>query len=170
MNPQLKSVADIYAFNTMALRPALSDLSNEEAGRRCRNGQGNSITFLVGHLLASRLGLLKRLNATTENPFSDLFGGNAAAQDAAAYPSISVLASSWDDVASRLQAALESLTEAQLLEAAEGFPVSDRTARGAAMFMAWHESYHLGQIGMLRTEMGKPSVQARRHAALSEGG
>ena len=84
MNPQLKSVGDIYAFNSLALPPALSDLSDEEAGRRCRNGEGNSITFLVGHLLASRVGLLKRLGEATENPFADLFGGSTAAQDASA--------------------------------------------------------------------------------------
>ena len=168
MNPQLKSVADIYSFNSLAMRPALSDLSDEEAGRRCRDGEGNSITFLVGHLLASRVGLLKRFGETTENPFGNLFGGSTAAQDAAAYPSISELASAWDDVADRLQATLESLTEEQLREVAEGLPVPDQTARGATMFMAWHESYHLGQIGMLRVEMEKPSVQARLYEAMNE--
>ena len=83
---------------------------------------------------------------------------------------MSELASSWDDVAGRLQATLESLTEEQLLEAAEGFPIPDQTARGASMFMAWHESYHLGQIGMLRIEMGKPSLQARLYEAMNEDG
>ena len=168
MHPQIKSVADMYAFASMALGPVVSDLSDEEAGRRSRNGEGNSITFLVGHLLSSRLGLLKRFGETTENPFAELFGGDASAQDASAYPPIRELAASWREVAVRFQATLESLTEEQLSEPAEGYPVPDQTARGGLMFMAWHEAYHVGQIGMLRTELGKPSLQARLREAMTE--
>ena len=43
----------------------------------------------------------------------------------------------------------------------------DQTARGALMFLAWHESYHVGQMGLMRTEMGYPSVQARLYEVLS---
>lgn len=170
MNPQLESVAGIYAFNSMVMGPVLSDLSDEEAGRRCRNGEGNSIAFLVGHLLSSRIGLLKRFGETTENPFGELFGGNKPAQDATAYPSIRELASSWEEVAGRLRTTLESLTEEQLLEPAEGLPIPDRTARGASTLIAWHESYHLGQIGMMRTDMGKPSLQDRLYEAMGRDG
>lgn len=170
MHPEIKSVADIYAFNSLALGPVLSDLSDEEAGKQVRQGEGSSITFLVGHLLSSRTGLLKRFQETTENPFAELFGGNSTAQEASAYPSIGELATAWGEVAGRLQSTLESLTEEQILAPAEGFPIADQTARGALMFMAWHESYHVGQIGMMRTELGKPSLQARLYEAMQKKG
>ena len=170
MNPQIKSVADIYAFNSTTLVPVISDLSEEDAGRQFRGGEGSSITFLVGHLLSSRIGLLKRFGETEENPYSDLFGGSASAQAASTYPSIRELASSWDEIAQRLETLLASLTDEQLTEPVEGYPVSDQTARGVLMFMAWHEAYHVGQIGMMRTEMGKSSFQARLYEARKKVG
>lgn len=167
MNPQIKSVADIYAFDTLSIRLSLGDLSDDDAGRRWRDGEGSSIHFLLGHLLSSRVGLLKRFGETEENPYAELFGGNAGARDAAAYPTLAELASGWDNVAGRLESTLESLTEDQITAAAEGFPIPDQTARGALMFLAWHESYHVGQIGLMRTEMGYPSIQARLYETLA---
>ena len=167
MNPQIKSVADLYAFNTEGIRVCLGDLSDEDAGRQWRKGEGSSILFLLGHLVSSRVGLLKRFGETEENPYAELFGGSASAQDASAYPALSELASAWDDVAARLETTLANLTEDQILASAEGFPIPDATARGALMFMAWHESYHFGQIGLMRTEMGYPTFQARLYEARS---
>lgn len=166
MNPQIKSVADIYAFNTVLVRVSLSDLQPDDAGRRWRQGEGSSIHFLLGHLLSTRVGLLKRFGETEENPYAEHFGGNVKPRDAAEYPPLNELASGWDAVAARLEATLGDLTEEQILTGAEGFPIPDATARGALMFLAWHESYHAGQIGLLRTEMGYPSVQARLYETM----
>ncbi len=170
MHSQIRSVADIYAFNSMALGPVLSDLSDEEAGRQAHGGEGSSITFLVGHLLSSRVSLLKRLGETTENPFVGLFGNDCSAQDASAYPAIAELAASWEEVATRFGALLESLTEEQILEPVKGYPIPDQTNRGALMFMAWHESYHVGQIGMLRTGAGKQALRNKLIEVMSKKG
>ena len=166
MNPQIKSVADLYAFNTLIVRASLDDLSNADAGRRWREGEGSSIAYLLGHLLSSRVGLLRRFGETEENPYAELFGGNAGAQDAAAYPPLEELARGWDDVAARLESTLAGRDEEQVLADASGFPIPDQTARGALMFLAWHESYHIGQIGIMRTEMGYPSMQTRLYQAM----
>jgi len=166
MNHHIKSVADIYAFNTLSVGVSVGDLSHDDAGRRWREGEGSSILFLLGHLLSSRVGLLKRFGETEENPYAELFGGNAEPRDAADYPPLEELASGWDDVAARLESTLAGLSEDQVLASAEGFPIPDQTARGALMFLAWHESYHVGQLGLMRTEMGYPSVQARLYEAM----
>lgn len=168
MNHHIKSVADIYAFNTVSLRVSLGDLSAEDAGRRWRDGGGSSIIFLLGHLLSSRVGLLKRFGETEDNPYAELFGGNAGARDASDYPGLDELARGWDDVAARLESTLAGLSEEQVMADAEGFPIADQTARGALMFLAWHESYHVGQIGLMRTEMGYPSVQARIYESMKK--
>ncbi len=168
MNPQIKSVADIYAFNTLSVRVCLGDLSEQDAGRRWRQGDGNSIHFLAGHLVSSRIGLLKRFGETEENPYAELFGSSASAQNAKAYPKLSAVAEGWEDVATRLESTLATLTEDQLMASAEGFPIPDATARGALMFMSWHESYHVGQIGLMRAEMGYPTLQARMYEAMGK--
>lgn len=166
MNQHIRSVADIYAFNTLSVRASIRDLPPDDAGKRWRQGEGSSILFLLGHLLSSRVGLLIRFGAAEENPYAELFGANAGAQDADAYPAITELAGDWDKVADRFESMLDGLTEDQVLAGAEGFPIPDQTARGALMFLAWHESYHVGQLGLMLTEMGHPSVQQRVHEAL----
>ena len=35
-------------------------------------------------------------------------------------------------------------------------PDGSATVAGALGFLAWHESYHLGQLGLLRRLAGKP--------------
>lgn len=165
MNPQIRPVADIYAFNTLSLKLAMADLSEAQANHRWRQGKGSSIAYLVGHLLSTRYGLLKRLGKTEENPFAASFGDKAEPQDGHAYPPVAELLEAWMDVAAQLDAALQDLSDADLETPAEGLPITDRTTRGALMFMAWHESYHTGQIGLMRTELGLPSIQARFYEA-----
>ena len=44
----------------------------------------------------------------------------------------------------------------------------DQTVRGALMFRAWHESYHVGQIGLILTELGYPALRERLLAQRKE--
>lgn len=161
MNEHTKSLADMYAFNSTMIRVGLTDMKNEDATYRGRSSKGSSISFLVGHLLSSRVGLLKRFGVDIENPYAELFGGSASAADGSDYPDISELAADWARLSEQFEAVLADLTDDQVLAPAEGFPTPDQTARGALMFMAWHESYHAGQIGMIRTERGYTSLQSR---------
>lgn len=169
MNPQIRSVADIYRFDTQMVGLVLKNLSDEHAGRRWKNGEGSSITFLTGHMLSSRVGLLKRFGETEDNPFAESFGGQVDSKDASEYPPIADLSKSWDEVGARLDATLEGLSDDDLEAPAEGLPIEDQTARGALMFLAWHESYHVGQVGLMLTEMGLPSVQATLYEAMQKG-
>lgn len=159
MNPQIRSIADIYRFDTFMVGLVLEDLSDEHAGRRWRNGDGSSITFLVGHMLSSRVGLLKRFGETEDNPFAETFGALVDSKDASEYPPIADLKTRWHEVGERLAKTLDGLTDEDLNKPAEGFPIDDDTDRGALAFLAWHESYHVGQIGLMLTEMGLPSVR-----------
>jgi len=166
MNTQIRSLADIFAFNALSLKVGLSDVSNEQAGRRWRDGDGSSIAFLVGHLLSSRYGMLKRLGKVDDNPYAPLFSASTGPRDISEYPPLAELAKAWDEAAPRLESAIRSVSDEDLEVPAEGFPAADKTTRGLLMFLAWHESYHVGQIGLMRTEMGLPSVQSRIHEAM----
>ncbi len=156
----------LFHFNSEMLSLGLSDLSREHAGRRLKNGDGSSIAYLVGHVTSSRFGLLKSLGAAAENPYAELYGAGVGSKDAAAYPPIAELRARWDEVAQTLHTALDAVTDENAVTADEGgFPISDQTLRGRLTFVAWHESYHIGQIGVLRTEMGYPSMRRMLYAA-----
>jgi uncharacterized damage-inducible protein DinB len=155
MTIHTRSLADIYNINASLVSLGLSDLSNEDATHRTRNGEGSSISFITGHLLLSRVGLLKTLGAATENPYSGMFSPGSPTPDGSDYPHVTELASQWEDVHARLSTALAGLTDDDVLAEHDGLPIPDDTVRGAIMFRAWHESYHVGQIALLRTELGR---------------
>jgi uncharacterized damage-inducible protein DinB len=166
MNDHTKSVTDIFEFNSTMVRVGLEDLTNEHATHQVRAGEGSSISYLVGHMLASRIGALKMLGVETENPYSELFGGAVPARDGSDYPDVSELVGQWNQVSESFAAALADLGADDVLAPCEGFPIPDQTVRGALMFWAWHESYHLGQLGIMRTELGYPSLQSRLYAEM----
>ena len=168
MSDLIKPVIDQFKFNSMILSLGTSDLKNEDAGHRLRKGEGSSMTYLMGHLLSSRYGLLKMLGAGDENPYAEQFGRNAEPRDTSDYPDISEFSQAWSALSDSFHASLESATDEQLLAPApEGFPTEDQTMRGAISFLCWHESYHVGQIGVLRTELGYSSTENQVHAAMT---
>ncbi len=167
MSDLLKPVIEQFKFKSMIVSLATSDMSNEHAGHRARDGQGSSVSFLLGHLLSSRYGVLKMLGVGDENPFAEQFGRGAQPRDVSEYPDISEFKSQWDALTNSFHATLEGASEEQLLASPpDGFPIHDQTMRGAISFLCWHESYHVGQIGMLRTEQGYPSTEYQVHAAM----
>ena len=166
MSDLIKPVIDQFKFDSLILSLATGALKNEDAGHRLRKGEGSSISYLLGHLLSSRYHVLSMLGGGDENPFAEQFGRNAEPLDVSEYPDISEFKAAWDGLTEKFHTALDGASDEQLLAPVESFPVEDQTLRGALMFMAWHESYHVGQIGILRTEHGYPATQHQVHAAL----
>ena len=86
MSDLLRPVIEQFKFNSMVVSLATSDMRNEHAGYRMRDGQGSSVSFLLGHLLSSRYGTLKMLGAGDENPFAEQFGRGAEPKDVERIP------------------------------------------------------------------------------------
>lgn len=160
MSDLIRPVTDLFRFNSEMISIALADLSPEDASHRLKDGEGSSIAYLVGHICSSRYGLLQTLGAADSNPFKDLYGEGAGSRDGDAYPPPDELAAGWRDTADKLHAALDELTDKDALRDDEaGFPTPEKALRGRLAFILWHETYHLGQIGVLRTEKGYPSLR-----------
>ena len=168
MSQLILPAATLFRFNSGMLSHGLADLSPEHAVKRLKTGAGSSIAYLVGHITSSRYGLIKSLGAATGNPCQELYGAGVGSKDGAAYPPIAELRAGWDQAAEKLHSALDAVTDEAAVAADEGgFPIPDQTLRGRLTFIAWHETYHIGQIGVLRTEMGYPSLRQVLYAAKS---
>jgi uncharacterized damage-inducible protein DinB len=74
-------------------------------------------------------------------------------------------------VSTHLQAVLGRLSAAELVEpTAQRFLAEDTTRLGMVAFLVQHDSYHLGQIGFIRRQLGKPPMSyARRPRAAAAG-
>ncbi len=160
MSELVRPITDLYRFNSEMVGLGLADLNPEDAVKRWKKGEGSSIAYLAGHMASSRYGLLKAMGAATKNPYADLFGGGVGSQDGDKYPPLAELQKGWSDTAAKLHAAFESLTDEHVLAETDGqYPLPEKNLRGRLAFLAWHESYHVGQIGILRTELGYPSLR-----------
>ena len=166
MSELILPVVTLFRFNSELLSLTLADVSPEGANRRLKEGQGSSIAYLTGHLMSSRYGLMKTLGAAREKPFKELFGAGVGSKDAPDYPPFDKLRKSWTDTSKRFHAALDAIdAEQALAPGPDSFPIPDQTLRGNLTFIAWHESYHVGQIGIMRTEMGYRSMRQALSAA-----
>ena len=124
---------------------ALSDLREQDARKRVRNGEGPSIAWQVQHMLASRCKILNLLGSAPECPIEE-----GTDMD------IAQLLQQWREVEQKLGTAMESVTDETLKRSAESGPHGEKTALDRVLFLIWHEAYHVGALGGIRRELGFP--------------
>lgn len=148
-------------LNTRLLLNCLEGLSEETAQRR-PNDRTNSITFVACHLVESRHYLAARCGAKTTNPFATLLRDARRIEDVPHLPPLVDVRAAWMDVSRALDEALSGLDDEALARpSAARFPVDDRSLLGMVAFLLQHESYHLGQLGLLRKFFGHEAMRYR---------
>lgn len=120
-------------------------------------GGGNDAHWILGHLVASRR-LMARLAgaAVTEDPWEAAFGrGATPADDAGAYPPVGELSAAFVAAGEAISERFPALTAAEAAAPSpRPFPDGSDTIEGALHFLYFHETYHLGQLGLLRRMNG----------------
>lgn len=168
MSSSTRSIRHLYGFAGPSLAAALDGLDADAADHRWRDGRGSSIRFLAGHLLACRASILVAIGARTENPWEAGLGGTESTPDTAPSTPLAELVADWRALVPEFDAALAALDEDALAAPGpEGLPVGDGSVGSMIDFLAWHEAYHIGQIGLMRVELGLPSFRDAAIAAAS---
>lgn len=119
-------------------------------------GAGNCANWIAGHIIATRNGLHKVLGIDPAWPAAESErykrGTAPITGDAGARPLASIL-----DLYSASQVilleALDGLTDEGLTKNVDGQTLAEVVAG-----FAFHESYHVGQLGLLRRMVGKEGV------------
>ncbi len=150
----------ILRLNTALVLNCLDDLDDARATRRIAPGT-NSIAFLVAHLIDARHFLAKLVGAPLEpNPVAKVLDDVRGIDDIAALPPLAELRPAWRAIGDHLATVVAGLTSTQLAAPiAQRFPEADGTVRGALAFLLQHDSYHLGQVGLLRRHVGLPGMR-----------
>jgi len=153
--PSIAQAAEDYRFNNNFLLNAVKDLSADEWLKR-PNECTNHIAWIVGHLIWARKAVLGRLGAEWSTPWLGLFARGAKLDDAAAYPSSDSLIDAWKEVSGVLSTALESASDAVVGQPVTppGPPSADGKISGQIRFLAWHETYHVGQVSLVSCMLG----------------
>lgn len=160
MHPSIGPLAAIFRLNTELLLNCVADLDEDRANFRGTPAV-NSIAFLVAHLTETRHFAAGLLGVPLQSPFPDAFAKARSLDDAGPLPPLAALQASWERISAHLAVVVERVDTAQLAQPSQQLPGSDGTLLGALAFLAQHESYHLGQIGLIRRQQGLPAMHYR---------
>ena len=158
MHPALGPLAAILSLNQRLLLNSLDAMSDNDA--RVRAGDGNSAAFLAVHLVDARLYLLRNIGGDMPHPFGERLQAVKTIDDMTWYPSLDEIRTAWNDVSSRLGPRLSALTGDDLAKQSPArFPIADQTLLGTIAFLTQHDSYHIGQVSLLRRVAGLPAMK-----------
>ena len=159
MDTRIAPLAEILRLNTVLFRNCLDGLSDEQAAVRPSGGT-NSATFIAAHLASSRFFLLKTLGVQDVDPLAPYLGGRKGIDECAQLPSLRDIDAAWTKGAHLLRDRLAALTAADIDSPSDlKFPLADGTLLGTLTFLVQHDSYHLGQLSLLRKYAGLPAMR-----------
>ncbi len=158
MDPVVASFAQLLRVNDRLIGKALDGLTDEEAWRR-PGPDSNPVLWLAGHIAVYRCRLAALLNVGVDLPWAAQFARQTRPNPDVHAPRLPEIREAIVRASEHLATRLEQLRDAELSTAAAGtFPIPDRTLRGAIAFLTYHEAYHVGQLGYLRTWLGYPGI------------
>jgi len=147
-----QTFAKMFEFSYMALKRNLEGITHEESLRAPDEG-GNSLNWVLGHLLNYRNAILKLLGKplSWDSPQAERYARGSAplGPDEEPVP-FETLRAELDRSQGLLVEALRACSAEDLAAPAEnGDPLANRLG-----IYGYHEGYHSGQIGLLRRLTG----------------
>ena len=154
MDPVVQPLADQFRVVTNTYLKALDGIDRDALLTR-PGAQSNPAIWIAGHLVQSRARLINVLGGSRELPWPDLFRTGSVIVDPAAYPDADAIVAMWRELTDDLMRRLEGLGPDDLArESPPRVASPDGSLRGAISLFAFHEGYHVGQLGFLRKWLG----------------
>jgi len=162
VNDRLVPLYEMFKLNSRLYLNCL-DGWNEDQVRWRPSPDTNSAAFIALHLVDSRHYIAKLVGVTMENPFASLLEGAKTIDDVKAWPPLEEVRGAWKAVTGNVRERFKTLAPEDLAAKAEwaDVPIDDKTNAGMLIFMMQHESYHLGQLAILRKQAGLPAMSYR---------
>jgi len=161
MDPRVEPLVAILRLNTRLFLNCLDGVTDDTG--RLRHASGvNSATFIAAHVTDSRFFMLRTLGGALENPLSPFLDKAKSIDEITDWPSLDTVRAAWKDVSFAVDTRLDTATADELSTAVDArFPGVERTRLGALTFLVQHDSYHLGQLALLRKPAGLPAMSYR---------
>ena len=158
MNSRLEPIVLTVKMNTRLMANCFDGVDDEIG--QTRVGDTNHMTFLGTHLVGSRHYYAKMAGAESVDPFAALTEGKRTIEDMDVFPEIGEIVQAWREAEAPLLEGLSSLTDEDLAnDPPFQFPIGDTTLFGGLTFLCSHETYHIGQLGILRKHLGLGSMK-----------
>jgi uncharacterized damage-inducible protein DinB len=159
MDPRMGPLTEILRLNTKLFRNCLDGVSDETAAIR-PSASTNSAAFVAAHVTDSRFYLLKALGAEQPNPLAEYLEGRRGIDDVKRVPPLAEIQRAWTAASRALRDKLDSMMAAELDAKIESpFPMDNPTPLSLVAFFVQHDSYHIGQLALLRKHVGLPAMK-----------
>lgn len=145
----------LFDTNTLLFRNALNGVTADHFAARL-NDRTNSMQWVAGHLAHTRAGMAALIGARPDGSMAMFWEG---LDPDAEYPDMDAIVRAWNTATERLNERLSVLTGADLAQPTPPqWPGPQKNIRDGLAFLAEHESYHVGQLGLLRKAHGYDAV------------
>ena len=154
METDFKNVERMFKANTDIVNKATAGVAAEDWFRQ-PGDDSNHLLWMMGHLIVHRGATLKFLGVDWDAPWAPLFARGSARTDRSEYPSVEEIRNAWSQMATDLSTALRNASpETLAADAPAGPPSFDGKLSGTVAFLAFHDTYHTGQVSYLRKWLG----------------
>ena len=158
MNKSIYQSQIIFNMNDRLFLSTLQGVTDEQANERI-TGHVNPLIWIAAHTVWARYNALVFLGAPAANPYNDLFENFKAYDASLTYPSLAEIKDEWKKVSGLLKNAMQNVTEEHLAaDSPIKSPIGDFTNGGTVAFLAQHESYDIGQLGLLKKFFTKEAM------------
>jgi len=161
MSNRARSWHALATLNARLLRNCFAEVSDTIAASR-PSDRANSMAFVAVHLVEARHFVATQIGGARQRPFGDRFDKITHVQQVADFPPVVEILRAWDVLSAELDEALSHIDDGALDKpATHGFPlpIADTTVNGTLAFMFQHESYHIGQLALLRKLLGLDAMK-----------
>lgn len=153
MDPRLIALMTTAELNSRLYLNCCDGVTDERSGARLTDAT-SSFLFVACHLLDARAYLVSLAGGAADHPLVRELRMVERVEDLAHAPSLDTLRDVWEALSRELLVALPLMGPSGLdRESSDRMPVRDRSVLGALTFLLQHESYHLGQMAMLKKEL-----------------
>ncbi len=154
MDSGVVAIAEQFRVSTNLFVKALDGLDRDALLTRV-GPKSNPPIWIAGHLAQSRVRIINILGGQRPQPWTGMFDTGSVIGDLARFPEASAIIDRWTALSEELMDRLERLTPEEIL----GPPpprvaAPDGTLRGALALLAFHDGYHVGQLGFVRKWLG----------------
>ena len=148
-----EAFSGMFRFQECIFNNALENLTEDLALRRASNNS-NHMNWLLGHVLHCRFMLAGMIGLSEINPFGKTYW---TAIDDKPYPPVNEISGQLRLISKKLIEKLSSIPDEEM-DAKPG--VDQSSLADIISFFAYHEAYHLGQIGIVRKMIGLSALKS----------
>ena len=158
MNKPIYFLEIIFNLNTRLFNNTLAGVTEEQSEERI-SGHSNSFKWIATHTVWARYNTLMFLGKPAQNPYPGLFENFKPFDAADKYPSLEEIKKEWQKASDLLKDALGSISDEVIAaDSPLKSPIGDNTMGGTVAFLAQHESYDIGQLGLLKKYLTKEAM------------